>query len=192
MKPSKLILVAAVAAFVFGTGTVARAIIITYPWNTSGSVADGTYVFTATDGHTFTDGSTVTFSGKKLIDWDILDTIDNYEFKTSNSQIDPNAYQSGVYGVNQWSFNIISLTPDAYGDPRVGIGNTGNTSGAGSIYVQPSYTATLPDPTGNWTLIAANTAQVPDASGTFGLLAGALIALGACKLFLSGREGFQA
>jgi hypothetical protein len=174
MKLLKLSVVAAVAALV-GFGTSARATGFT-------GIGNGTYVFTAAAGQlTFANGSTVTFSGNELIAWDLLDPsapanvdfplVYNIPGDANNSVI--NADSAGVYANNEWAYNIdstVSTSVAAYFE----IANNAIYDGVG-------------DPTGSWS-VATSQARVPDASGTFQLMAGALTALGACGSFLRRRS----
>jgi len=137
------------------------------------SVADGTYVFTETDGNNYCTGSTVAFLNDTLVAWNIIDT------KTeSNPYTDANStytgtpyYENLVYGVNEWSYNIEALNHDSSGNPHVEIGDSGGT---GAIYDNPSYSDPL-DPSGTWTLEAVSEpAPVPEPTT---LVAGALMLL---------------
>jgi hypothetical protein len=174
MKFLNLSVLAASAAFVIGSGTKVNAVVVP-------PLTAGTYVFEATDGTTIANGSTVTFtivSGNlKLTAWDLIDTSNadfpltqnNSEFSTS-VQLDGLYYSEGVLSVanDQWGYNIVSdnyaSKPADYDE----IGNNGTQSPPGNAYLGS-------DPTGNWVAD-----PVPDASSTFGLLAGALAALGIC------------
>jgi hypothetical protein len=170
----KLSVLAASAAFVIGSGAKVHATIIV-------PLTAGTYTFEATSGGTFANGSTVTFTlvsnTLTLTAWDLIDTTNadfpltqnNSEFSTS-VKLDNLYYSEGVLSVanDQWGYNIVSdnyaSKPADYDE----IGNDGTQSPPGNAYLGS-------DPTGNWVAD-----PVPDSSGTFGLLAGALAALGIC------------
>jgi hypothetical protein len=176
MKLLKLSFAVAAAALMVGTGTIAHA----------NQVNDGIYVFNATDGDTALDGSSVTFLGDTIVDWDLVDAIaasfDPYPPTTipltpGNSSI----ASFGVLGANAWFFEIDSLTLDTnYYDFFEGQNNLfgpGSGGGLGSLYDG------FGDPEGNWNLV--ETAPVPDASGTFQLFVAALAALGSFQIFLA-------
>src|ERR1700730_18759461 len=72
-------------------------------------VPDGTYIFTATDGDTALDGSTVTFSNDTIVNWDLMDALaatngapTDIPLTPSNSSI----ISMGVLGANAWYFTI--------------------------------------------------------------------------------------
>ena len=200
MKPSKLILAAGVAAFVIGTVTVARA----NPLN----VADGTYVFNATDGNNYLDGSTVTFSGDTLTSWNLIDStpVPSYYFDFYGSSLglyvppltpgNSSFFNLTTYapdGNNAFSFSVASpLGSSATGGSIFWFSGQNNLNGYSALYdgfggggPPPTYN----DPQGTWTLSATTGGGtgLPDSSDTFQLLLGALISLGACKIFLRGQ-----
>ena len=131
-------------------------------------VPDGTYIFTATDGDTALDGSTVTFSGDTIVSWDLMDALASTNGAPTDIPLTPaNSFiaSMGVLGPNAWYFTIdgnhIATQPfDSFeGDNNV------ITSGAGHLFDG------FGDPTGVWTPVTA-----PDSGSTLGLLA---VALGA-------------
>ncbi len=165
----KLSLVAAAATMVFGAGTVARA----------NDVPDGTYTFTATDGNTALDGSTVTWAGDLIDGWNLVDSAPEamsagLPLTLANSSI----IEEGTFGANDWYFEIGSPNGVTSTDAADFFFEGENIGTVGYLYDKSG------DPTGTWT---QESASVPDASGTLELLAGALIALGACKPLLRGR-----
>jgi hypothetical protein len=179
MKLLKLSLAAAVAALVVGTGTVARANLVT----------DGTYVFTATDGDTPLNGSSVTFLSDAIVSWNMLDSLAaSYDpYPPTDIPLTPsNSFISGfgLYGPDQWYFIIDgnNFSGANYYDQFKGQNNLfgpGVGGGFGSLYDG------FGDPDGNWTL--SGSTSVPDTAGTFQLFVCAVIALGTCKYFLRGR-----
>jgi hypothetical protein len=169
MRLLNLSLMVAAATLVIGTGTVARA----------NDVPDGTYTFTATDGNTALDGSTITWAGDLIDGWNLVDSApggagEGLPLTLANSSI----IEEGTFGANDWYFEV--------GSP------TGVTStGASNFFFEGENIGTVGtlfdksgDPTGTWT---QGTAAVPDASGTLELVAGALIALGVCRSLFRGR-----
>lgn len=177
MKLWKLSLTALVAALVVvAAGPVARA---------NPFVLDGTYAFTATDGDNALNGSTVTFLNDVIVNWNLVDPIavspppTDIPLNPSNSSIS----SFGVFSTDTWYFIIDgnNFSGANYYDEFKGQNNLfgpGVGGGTGSLYDG------FGDPNGNWTL---RTSSVPDASGTFQLLAGALTALGTCRYFLFRR-----
>jgi hypothetical protein len=150
-------------------------------------VPDGTYVFTATDGDTPLNGSSVTFSGDTIVAWSLLDSLaasynpfppTDIPLTQSNSFI--NSF--GVLGPDAWYFTIYgnNFGTTNYYDFFEGQNNlfgAGPGGGTGALYDG------FGDPTGNWSLRAAST---PDTGDTIWLFGGALVALGLCRL----RPGF--
>ena len=125
-------------------------------------VADGTYMFTATDGNTALDGSTVTFSGDTIVNWDLLDALAPHNGVPTDIPLTPSnssVVSQGAIGANEWYFTIdgnhIATQPfDSFeGDNNV------ITSGAGHLFDG------FGDPTGRWTPVSA-----PDSGSTVGLL----------------------
>lgn len=141
-------------------------------------IADGTYVFTETDGNNYCTGSTVTFANDQLTSWDIVDTLNSDTYLPRNSTYNYGAYEAGVYATDEFGYNIRAIVHASYGDPLVEIGWN---SGVGYIYDNPEYGVPL-DPMGTWTPLSVG---VPDLSGTFQLLGGALLVLGAVRRQLS-------
>ena len=136
-------------------------------------VANGTYVFTETDGHNYCTGSTVTFLNDTLVAWNIIDTAteSNPYTEANSTYTGTSLYEALVYGANDWAYNIQALNHDPYGDPLVEIGDSG---GAGAIYDNPSYGDPL-DPLGTWTVeVVSEPAPVPEPTT---LVAGALLLL---------------
>ena len=217
MKLFKLILPAAVAAFIVGTTPFAQA-----------QVADGTYVFRS-DGDYFTwdpnanngaggvvdtgilntslDGSSVTFSGGAITSWDLVDSNPNSAYATwmpanvapylapltpaNSSLFDVTIYSPTRYGSSAFSFQVGSpVGADSTSDSifwfsadndLFGPGDSGDLyDGFGPNAFDYPFAQ---DPAGVWAVQAA----VPNASGTFQLLLGALTAIGACKLFFRCR-----
>jgi hypothetical protein len=165
----KVSLVAAAATLIFGAGTVARA----------NDVPDGTYIFAATDGNTALDGSTVTWAGDLIDGWNLVDSAsggmgEGLPLTLANSSI----IEEGTFGANNWYFEIGSPTGVTSTTAANFFFEGENIGTVGYLYDKAG------DPTGTWT---QETASVPDASGTLELVAGALIALGACKSLLRGR-----
>jgi hypothetical protein len=131
-------------------------------------VPDGTYIFTATDGDTALDGSTVTFSGNTIVSWDLMDALAATNGAPTDIPLTPSnsfVVSQGAIGPNAWYFTIdgnhIATQPfDSFeGDNNV------ITSGAGHLFDG------FGDPTGIWTPVTA-----PDSGSTLGLL---VVALGA-------------
>jgi len=194
MKFSRLILIGATAAILTGAGTILRA----------QDVANGTYMFEATDGNNAMNGSTVTFNNDQLVSWDMMDSVAQtlyspsaHSWYTTTLPLTPvnsitgltydtensvDTYQfDGVLDPNEWAFHILSDTLSTHGYDYFEAGN--------DVSINPSYPTSLGslydgfgDPNGNWTLTS-----VPDASGTFQLFVDALTALGTGKTFLRGR-----
>jgi hypothetical protein len=186
MKLLKLSLVAAGAALVIGTGTLARA----------NDVADGTYVFHATDGNIALDNSSVTFKSDGIVSWNLVDdSTSQYAWlplgygypalfpplTPDNSSIIGQATYANGTGPDAFSFSI--------GSPSGGVASTNesifwfegqnNLNNQSALWDGATFNPVPGDPIGVWTL-----ASVPDASGTFVLLVVALTALGTCKSFL--------
>ncbi|MGD1032571.1 MAG: hypothetical protein ABSA05_15690 [Opitutaceae bacterium] len=165
MKPTNALKLSVATAVLFlGAGNFARAFEIVFtPTPTSDTITDGTYTFESTDGNTFADGSTVTIAGDPadgyyLSAWNILDTsIGDFPATPANSSL--YAFDDTI-GNNEWSFQILGLGYNELGQDEIG---------GSSLNIDA-------DPSGTWTLNGAP--SVPDSSGTFDLLAGALIALG--------------
>lgn len=182
MNTLKLSLALAAFAATFGLATTSEA-------DGTLDVANGTYVFTDTDGTApYLTGSTVTFLNDVLVSWNITDTPDNDIYTPINSFIPSaadaasyDAYEAGVYGVNDWAFDIIGNPYDSNYDPRTEIGNAGSS---GFIYLQPSYTVSI-DPTGTWTPADS---PVPDAASSFEMLICSFGALSAGKALISRRK----
>src|SRR5580698_4902239 len=165
----KLSLWAASAALIVGTANLARA----------NDVADGTYTFTATDGNTALDGSTVTWSGDMIQGWNLVDSAqggqgEGLPLTTGNSSI----IEQGTFGTDDWYFEI--------GNPS-GVDSTSdadfffegeNIGAVGFLYDKAG------DPTGVWT----QGSGVPDSSGTLELIAGALVAIAVCRSFVRGKS----
>lgn len=148
-------------------------------------VQDGTYVFTATDGNSFLNGSWVKFSGDSIVDWYMTDSkIDSatQQYPTTDLPLNPlNSHlaASGVFGLNVWYFiidgNNIGVN---YYDEFKGQNNLfgpGVGGGLGSLYVG------FGDPDGNWTKSVDTNARVPDVASTLPMLAGALTILGVAR-----------
>jgi hypothetical protein len=196
MKLLKLsLLTAAVAALVLGAGTKARAL------GQVSNVTDGTYTFTADGGEKADlNGSWVAFQGDVITNWELLDSFytgpflaesvgffgfvgagDLPPFNRTNSQVTYLAtYPTfGGNGPDAFSFQIAGLV----GNPAFSFSGQNNLYDDGTGTTISSLVDTR-DPNGTWTW---SPTSVPDASGTFGLFAGALLALGACKSFLRRR-----
>jgi hypothetical protein len=129
-------------------------------------VPNGTYMFTATDGNTALDGSTVTFSGDTIVNWDLVDVLAPHNGVPTDIPLTPSnssVVSQGAIGPNAWYFTIdgnhIATQPfDSFeGDNNV------ITAGAGHLFDG------FGDPTGTWTPVSA-----PDTGSTVGLLAVAL------------------
>jgi hypothetical protein len=162
MKLMRQTILTSVLALALGVGAAAHA-----------QIANGTYVFTETDGSSNLTGSWVQISNDQLVAWDIMDPADNDFWKTDNSNIsNPDIYEAGVYGPNEWAWNIQANNPDNSGDPLVEIGDV---NGAGEIYLNISYTDHI-DPSGVWA------DPVPDGSWSVALLGGTLLGLGIGQL----------
>jgi hypothetical protein len=168
MNLLKLSLWTASAALVVATGDLARA----------NDVADGTYTFSATDGNTALDGSTVTWSGDGISGWNLVDSATGGQGQGLPLTIENSSIiEQGTFGANDWYFEI--------GSP-IGV----NSTGSADFFFEGENVGTIGtlfdksgDPTGTWT----QGSGVPDASGTLELVFGALFALGACRLFLRGN-----
>jgi hypothetical protein len=139
-------------------------------------IANGTYVFTETDGLNYgCTGSTVTFFNDVLTSWDIVlnapgaPYYDKDTYTPLNSFIPMDIYQGLVYGPDDFGYNIRANNYDSSGDPLAEIGWSG---GAGYIYDNPSWSLGPLDPSGTWTAVPA-----PDGGLTAGLLGSALIGL---------------
>jgi hypothetical protein len=180
MKLLKWSLTAATAALVVGTGTPARA----------NQITDGTYVFTATDGNTALDGSSITFQGDAIVSWDLMDASvgPNQMYPTSTLPLTPaNSFvaSDGVLGLNAWYFTISSDTLEThyydFFEAQNNLFGPGVGGGLGSLYDG------FGDPDGYWSMVATASA-VPDASGTLQLFAGVLGALGMCRSRLNRRS----
>jgi len=189
MKVLKVGLAVVVTAFIIDAGTIAQA----------NNVLDGTYVFTATDGNTVFNASTVTFAGDGIASWNLVesDTASQYGW------LPPGYGYPGLFPpLTPGNSSVISLTtfangtgPNAFafsiGSPN-GVGSTGNSifwfegqnnlNGVSSLYGSATFNQVVNDPIGIWQRVG--TVSVPDASGTFVLLALALAALGTGKSFL--------
>ena len=129
-------------------------------------VPDGTYMFTATDGDTALDGSTVTFSGDTIVSWDLMDALAATNGVPTDMPLTPSnssVVSQGALGPNAWYFTIdgnqIGTQPF---DSFEGENNL-FTSGVGHLFDG------FGDPTGIWTPVTA-----PDSGSTVGLLAVAL------------------
>jgi len=200
MKQTNLLrlgLAALVALLVVGSGTLARAGFVI-----ANDVADGTYVFTASDGHTQLDGSWVKFRGDSITDWKLVDTtvaaetywpLGYYPFfppltPWNSSIINALVYPNGT-GPNAFSFQIGS--PGGVGSANDSIfwfGGQNNLNGFSALYDGHGNGAPVVDPEGKWT--AAGT--VPDASDTWTLLVGALISVGTCRYLVRVRVAARA
>lgn len=159
-------------------------------------VANGTYTFTATDGNTQLDGSTVTFLDDNIISWDLVDT-------TALSQGYPASYDPFIAPLTSANSSVFNLTtynngsgPNAFSfEVASPVGSTAtdgsifyfegqnNLNGYSALYdgfgggspegpVIPSFELT--DPQGVWT---ADISTVPDASSSMALMAGSMTAL---------------
>lgn len=165
----------AVVAIALGTSRVAMA------WTL---VADGTYVFTATDGDTALNGSSVTFLSDVIVDWNLVDPFATPPPPTEIPLTPSNSFIAGfgVFGPDQWYFIIDGNNIGTnYYDEFKGQNNLfgpGVGGGFGSLYDG------FGDPDGNWSLQAP---AVPEAADTLPLFAGALVALGTCRYFLRRR-----
>lgn len=176
-------------AFVAGSASVAQA----------SEIANGAYAYTATDGNTALNGSTITFQNDVPVSWDLVDTLSigsqwpptTIPLTPANSQLDPNDVWAGVYGPDQWAFTIITLTPGVnyydYFEAQNNLFGPGAGGGLGSLYDGFGDGSSA----GTWSQVshpsvpaAVYGVAAPDASSTFKLFALALFALGACKPFL--------
>lgn len=180
MKIWKSRLALAIVAFAISVAPAARAITIVT------NVPDGTYVFTATDGDTALDGSSVTFSGDTIVSWALLDSLAaSYNpFPPTAIPLTPsNSYVGsfGVLGPNAWYFTIYGNNTETnyydFFEAQNNLFGPGAGGGTGALYDG------FGDPTGNWNLRAAAT---PDTGDTLLLFGGALVALGIFRL----RPGF--
>ena len=145
-------------------------------------VPDGTYIFTATDGDTALNGSSVTFSGDSIVSWSLLDSLaSSYNpYPPTDIPLTPsNSFigSFGVLGSNAWYFVIYGNNqsgPNYYDffEAQNNLFGPGPGGGTGALYDG------FGDPTGNWTPRGAST---PDTGGTLWLFGGALIALGICR-----------
>jgi hypothetical protein len=137
-------------------------------------VPDGTYIFTATDGDTALNGSSVTFSSDTIVNWDLMDVLaptngapTDIPLTPSNSSI----LSMGVLGANAWYFTIdgnhIATQPfDSFeGDNNV------ISPGAGHLFDG------FGDPTGIWSAAAST----PDSGSSLGLLTLALGGIGGVR-----------
>jgi len=171
MKNCKFVLALAAVALVLG---------VTPAGHATSLVPDGTYVFTATDGDTALNGSSVTFLGDVIVSWNLLDSL-----AASYSPFPPtdipltesNSFISGlgVLGPNAWYFIIAGNNSGGanYYDFFEGQNNlfgAGVGGGTGALYDG------FGDPDGNWSL-----RSVPDTGDTLLLFGVALIALGVCR-----------
>ena len=128
-------------------------------------VPDGTYMFTATDTNTALDGSTVTFSGDAIVNWDLMDALAPHNGVPTDIPLTPSnssIISMGVLGANAWYFTIhgnnIATKPfDSFE------GDNNLFPGPGHLYDG------FCDPTGIWTPVSA-----PDSGSTVGLLTVAL------------------
>jgi hypothetical protein len=128
-------------------------------------VPNGTYMFTATDGNTALDGSTVTFSGDTIVNWNLLDALAPHNGVPTDIPLTPSnssIISMNAIGPNEWYFTIhgnnIATKPfDSFE------GDNNLNPGVGHLYDG------FGDPTGQWTPVSA-----PDSGSTVGLLAVAL------------------
>jgi hypothetical protein len=160
MKISKLQLMLIMAIVTLCAAPLAHAVPLLVP--------DGTYIFTATDGDTALDGSTVTFSGDIIVNWDLMDALASTNGAPTDIPLTPSnsfVVSQGAIGSNEWFFTIdgnhIATQPF---DSFEGENNVLNP-GFGSLFDG------FGDPTGHWTPVSA-----PDSGSTLGLL---VVALGA-------------
>ncbi len=186
MKLLKFALFFSIAAIALFTGNIARATF----------VLDGTYTFTATDGHNSLDGSWITFSNDTLVNWSFNDIHandtspyppNNLPLTPANSQMDPNYIYGGVFGVDTWAFRIVGTAdPSTYYYDYFQLSNNLEGPGAGGALGR-LYDG-FGDPQGNWVYQVSGTPQgTPDAGSTLPLIGGVLIALGVGRRFLLGR-----
>jgi hypothetical protein len=172
MKLLKLSLWAAAVAVIASMTGIARA----------GDVADGTYTFKATDGNTALDGSTVSWSGDAIDGWNLVDSApggqgEGLPLTVANSSI----IEQGTFGTDNWYFEIGSPTGvDSTSDADFFF--EGENIGTTGFLFDKSG-----DPTGTWT----QGSGVPDSSGTLELIAGGLLAMGACRSFFRGKAAAQ-
>jgi hypothetical protein len=163
-------------------------------------VPNGTYVFQSTDGDAILNGSTVTFNNNAIVSWDLLDAsvgpgVDLPPLTPANSSIISDfIFGQTQYGPDGWFFTIgspvgTSSTQSSifWFEAQNDLFGPGTGGGEASLYAGfgngPSQ-----DPAGNWVLEGGSSdAQVPDASSTFLLCAGAMATLLASRSFLSRR-----
>lgn len=206
MNLSKSIFIAAAAALIIGTGTVARAT----ENNWCPNVANGYYQFTATDGNNQLNGSWVEFACDQIVNWNLVDTTDylalnpvigtdsSYGYPglfppltPSNSSVIPDPYAFTAPG-DQFAFEIGSPIGTCSTDNSIfwfsGYSD-GSADGGSALYDGTTGNQLYVDPQGNWnfSLTQPVASSAPDAAATFELLFGALIALGACKSFFRRR-----
>ena len=172
MKLWKLSLALASVALVLSIAPAGHAVTL---------VPNGTYVFTATDGDTALNGSSVTFSGDVIVSWNLLDSLAaSYNpFPPTDIPLTPSNSFLGnwaVLGTNAWFFVIYGNNqsgPNYYDffEAQNNLFGPGVGGGTGSLYDG------FGDPDGNWSV-----RSVPDSGDTLWLFGTALIALGAFQL----------
>jgi hypothetical protein len=140
--------------------------------NSINLIANGTYVFTETDGLDYgCTGSTVTFNNDAPTSWDIIinspgaPNYDQDTYTPLNSVISAGKW-GGVLAPDEFVYYLQADIFDPNGNPSASI--TWNVYG-NHIYDNPSWSLGPLDPTGTWTL--------PDGGMTASLLGGALIGL---------------
>jgi hypothetical protein len=190
MKLSKLIFPIATALSVVFTCDVASAL----------NVSNGKYVFHATDGNTYLDGSSVTFFNDLLASWNLVDSrpLPSYYPSTylpyvppltpvNSSYFNLTTYAHGT-GPNAFSFSVASPVGMTTTSGSVfWFSGQNNLNGFSALYDGfGGGTPPFDDPIGAWTLdisLDIPGVGVPDTFGTILLLAGALIGLRTFKSF---------
>jgi hypothetical protein len=134
-------------------------------------VPDGTYIFTATDGDTALNGSSVTFSGDTIVNWDLVDVLAPNNGVPTDIPLTPaNSFinSMGVLGANAWYFTIdgnhIGTQPFDSFEGQNNLFGPGVGGGTGSLFDG------FGDPTGNWSAAAST----PDSGSSLALLTLAL------------------
>ena len=166
--------------FVVAFAAVALVLGITPAGYATTLVPDGTYYFTATDGDTALNGSSVTWSGDVIVSWNLLDSLAaSYNpYPPTDIPLTPaNSYLGGwqALGPNAWYFTIYGNNSGGanyydYFEAQNNLFGPGTGGGTGALYDG------FGDPIGNW-----STRSVPDTGDTLWLLGGALLALGFCR-----------
>lgn len=164
IKVPKLALALAVAGAALLSTFADKALAIQIPIQTY------TYVFNATDGTNYLNGSSITIQyvnqSYQISSWDILDSLngESYTTGTVNSSLTSISGDSVTGFIGYFSIDLnAQLTAN-------GIGTEDNGAADSGALALDSLTENIPDPVGVWTAVS----PVPDESSTLPLLLGAL------------------